>query len=109
MNKYSPLEDRVLVRVIKKTEPETSESGIILDTMKKEVTEAEVYSVGAGRYAGETGNFIPTVLSAGDIVLIGVNGGMPVDIPTEDGKKEEMKLLREGDVLMLIGRKEKTT
>lgn len=106
MTTYSPLEDRLLVRVIKKTEPEKTESGIITDMGKKEVTEAEVYAIGIGRYATETGVFMPTALHKGDTVLVGIKSGMPIDIPLEDGTKVEMKLMRESDVLALIKKKE---
>jgi len=41
------------------------------------------------------------MLHAGDIVLYGANGGMPITIDGED-----FKLMRETDILMLLGRKE---
>lgn len=116
MTRYTPLEDRVLVIPIKEKvdvsedglqTKGTTEGGILIAaTIKRETQEAEVYSVGLGRYANETGVFMSTVLAKGDIVLIGVNGGMPVEVPMEDGKKVEMKLMREGDVLALIKKKE---
>lgn len=107
MTNFSPLEDRLLVRPIKKNEVEKTEGGIIIpDSAKKEVAEGEVFSVGPGRYAYESGVFIPTWLHKGDIVLYGKNQGMPIDIPGEDGKREEMRLLRESDVLLLISKKQ---
>lgn len=99
---YQPLEDRVVVRPIKSAEPAKTAAGIITETIKKETLEAEVLAVGAGRYAPENGQFIPTVLIQGDVVLIGANNGMPLDIPGEDGLNMECKLMREGDVLCLI-------
>ena len=104
---YQPLEDRVLIKPIKKTEPETTASGILIDMKKKEVAEGEVIAVGSGRYAGETGQFMPTVLAKGDIVLYGINQGMKIDIPNEKNIAEEHIVLREGDVLFLIARSEK--
>lgn len=105
---YQPLEDRVLIKPIKKTESEITASGIITDMKKKEVTEGEVVAVGGGRYAGETGVFMPTVLAKGDIVLYGINQGMKIDIPNAEGIIEEHIVIREGDVLFLISRKENT-
>lgn len=101
---YSPLEDRLLVRPIQEKEQETTDGGILIPvTVKKETAKGEVVAVGAGRYAGETGVFIPNVLNAGDIVLYGINQGMDLQV-----EKETLRLLRESDVLMLIGRKENT-
>lgn len=99
---FQPLEDRVLVKPIKNTESEKSESGIILDMVKKEVGEGVVHAAGHGRYAGETGTFIPTILAKGDVVLYGIHTGMPLDVPDEDGKKTEMRLMRESDILLVI-------
>lgn len=99
---YTPLEDRVLINPIKKTESEKSEAGIILDHVKKEVGEGVVFAVGEGRFAIETGVPIPNFLRKGDIVLYGLNNGMELPIEDETGKKVEMKLMREADVLMLI-------
>ncbi len=106
---YEPLEDRILVKPIKKTEPETTASGLIVDMKKKEVLEGEVLNVGIGRHAYETGHFIPTVLRKGDIVLYGINQGMPIEVPNESGSKDECVVMREGDVLFLISRKEEVT
>jgi len=106
MEYYQCLEDRVLIKPIIKKEVEKTEGGIILDMLKKETAEGEVINVGVGKYAPETGVFIPTVLGKGDIVLYGIHAGMPLDIPNEEGKKEECKLMREGDVLCLIKKKE---
>jgi len=106
MTSYSPLEDRVLIKPIKKTEPETTEAGLIIDMQKKEVGEGVVYAVGNGRYASETGVFMENVLRKGDIVLYALNAGMTLDVPDEDGKKVEMKLMRESDILLLIKKSE---
>lgn len=106
MDKFSPLEDRVLVKPIKQTEEEKTAGGIIVaPTVKKETSEGIVVSVGLGYAARETGVFVPTVLGAGDKVLYGASAGMPIEIPNEDGVKEEYVLMREGDVLMLISKK----
>jgi co-chaperonin GroES (HSP10) len=98
---YEPLEDRVLIREVKKTEPEKTAGGIITDMVKKEVKEGEVVAVGQGYTARDTGTFIPTILHKGDIVLYGINAGMPIEIQNGNGK-EECRLMRESDVLCLL-------
>lgn len=103
---FQPLEDRVLIKPIKKTEPEKTEAGIILDMKKKEVGEGIVHAVGNGRFASETGAFMENVLRKGDIVLYGLNVGMALDVPNGDGEKTEMRLMRESDVLLLIKKSE---
>jgi len=104
---FSPLEDRVLILPIKQTEVEKTSGGIIIaDTVKKEVMEGIVVAVGVGRYAYETGVWIPTVLGVGDKILCGTNQGMAIEVPNENGGKDECRLMREGDVLLLISKKE---
>lgn len=98
MKKYEPLEDRVLLRPHKAEEGQKTEGGIILDTVKKETQEATVVSVGLGRYAGETGVFMPTVLCPGDLVLIPDGYGMNIDTDSEKG----LRLVREGDIIMRL-------
>lgn len=103
---YSPLEDRLLIRPIKSEEEEKTEGGLFVPvTVKKDVLRGEVYAAGNGVYARETGALIPCFLSKGDTVLFGAEAGMPIPIDTENGK-EEMRLIREGDVLILISRKD---
>jgi len=98
---YQPLEDRVLINPIKKTEEEKTESGLI-SIAKKEVGEGIVHAVGNGRFATETGVFMDNVLRKGDLVLYGINGGMPLDVEDDSGKKVEMRLFRESDILGII-------
>lgn len=101
MEKLTPLEDRILVRPIIKTN-EVTEGGIIIpETHKKEVMEGEVVAAGAGRYAMETGTFIPNALFPGDKVLFGATQGMAISVGGE-----ELRIMREGDCLLKLGRKE---
>jgi len=99
---YQPLEDRVLIKPIKNTEPEKTESGIITEMAKKETAEGMVVASGEGFVARDTGVLVGNVLKKGDVVLYGLNAGMPLDIPREGGGKDECRLMREGDVLALI-------
>lgn len=99
---FDPLEDRILVKPIKSAEPEKTASGIITDTIKKDTAEGVVVAAGQGYIARDTGTPVSTVLRKGDVVLFGVNAGMPLDVPNEDGGKDECRLMREGDILCLI-------
>lgn len=107
MNQISPLEDRVLVRPFKSTEDEKTEGGLFVPVnVKKDVMRGEVFAAGIGRYAAETGVFMPTMVAKGDIVLFAATQGMDVPIDTENGR-EEMRIMREGDILILVSRKDK--
>lgn len=100
-NKYSPLEDRVLVKPNTPTAQEKTDGGIIIpDTVRKIISEGTVAEVGAGRYAPETGMFIPTVLGKGDTVVYGAEAGVPITID-----KIEYKLMRESDILICSPKK----
>lgn len=103
--KYIPLEDRCLIRTIKKNELTITDSGIIIpDTSKKDVSEGFVVEAGPGKYATETGVFIPCMLKKGDKVLYGSGQGLEIEIVT-DGVKEVVKVMREGDCLMIVEEK----
>lgn len=102
---FEPLEDRCLIKPIKSKEPEVTAGGIITDTIKKEIRQGEVVAVGPGRYAGETGNFMPTILHKGDLVIIGAESGLPIPVPNENGGVDECVILREGDVLIFVSKK----
>lgn len=105
--KYSPLEDRLLIRPIKQTELQKTEGGIIDPNVKlKPVSKGEVVSVGQGYTARDTGVFVPTVLAKGDLILYGTGAGMEIEIDKEDGTgKETVIIMREGDCFLLISKK----
>jgi len=104
--KFQPLEDRCLVKPVKETELKTTQGGLYIPTTaKKEVAEGTVVATGPGRYASENGAFIPCMLNKGDKVLYGINQGILIEIDDEDGKKQEVKIMREGDVLLVISKK----
>lgn len=101
-NKYQPLEDRCLVRENKKVENEVTEGGLIVpDSVSRKIREGEIYAIGGGRYATESGAFMPTVLAKGDVVLFGENTGTPLTLETENGR-EDLLLFRESDILLLV-------
>jgi chaperonin GroES len=98
---FVPLEDKVLVRLIKSTAIETTEAGIITDTIKKLTRNGEVVAVGAGRYAMESGVFMPNVLHEGDVVIFGDSIGLEIKVNGED-----LLLMREGDILLASPKKQ---
>lgn len=100
---YSPLENRLLVRPFKEVDEKT-ESGLFIPVnVKKDVLKGEVYAAGVGKYAGESGVFLPCALNKGDVVLFGASAGMEIPVETDNGR-EEMRLMREDDVLILISK-----
>jgi len=91
-----PLDDRV---VVQPTEAEsTTAGGIVLpDSAKEKPQRGTVVAVGPGKLLdsgarGELG------VAVGDVVIYGKYGGSEIEI---DG--EEMKILRESDILAKIG------
>ena len=108
MNNYECLEDRVLIRPIKKTDLIKTDGGIIdPNVRKKAVSEGIVVSVGEGRRANDTGELMATVLHEGDVILYPTNQENYITIETENGK-EEVLLMRESDVILVISKKSDT-
>lgn len=106
--RLEPTGDRILIRPIKKTEEEKTEGGILVPTtVKKETAEGEVIAAGAGRYASESGVFMPNEIKVGDLVLYGAERGLAIEVDKDGGGKEVCLLMPEGDILGIIGRKEK--
>jgi co-chaperonin GroES (HSP10) len=101
MNIYIPIEDRVLLKEIKRTELEKTEEGIIISDLAQKTSEAIVASVGPGRYATETGVFMPTSLGKNDTVLIAKGSGLPLTLDIGNGR-EDFLLMREADILLFI-------
>ena len=94
--KVSPLADRVVVKPLE--ESETMRGGLYIpDTAKEKPQQGEIIAVGPGRF-DEKGNRLPMDVKAGDKVLYGKYSGTEV---TVDG--EQMLILRESDVLAVIG------
>jgi chaperonin GroES len=101
-SRIRPLHDRLLVRRIE--QPEQVRGGIVIpDTAKEKPQEAEVIAVGPGKL-DEEGCRMPMDVRPGDRVLIGKYAGTDVKIADED-----LVILREEDVLALIGRQRKSS
>ena len=93
--KFTPLQDRVVVRRIK--EEEKTPGGIIIpDTAKEKPSEGEVIAVGPGA-RNDKGDIVPVEVKAGDRVLFGKWSGTEVKI---DG--QELLIMKESDIMGII-------
>ncbi|MGA9252136.1 MAG: co-chaperone GroES [Roseobacter sp.] len=92
---FTPLHDRVLVRLIESDE-KTSGGLIIPDTAKEKPQEGEVVSVGAGA-KDDAGARIAMDVKAGDKILFGKWSGTEIKI---DG--EELMIMKESDILGIM-------
>jgi len=91
-----PLDDRVVVQP--QEAEETTAGGIVLpDAAREKPQRGTVVAVGPGRLL-DNGNRGELSVSVGDTVIYGKYGGSEIEI---DG--EEMKILRESDILAKIG------
>ena len=98
--KIRPLQDRVLVRRVE--EEEKTAGGIIIpDTAKEKPQEGLVIATGKGKVRDD-GSVTPLDVKQGDRILFGKYAGMDV---TLDG--EEYAILREDDVLAVVGSSKK--
>jgi len=90
--RLQPLDDRIVVRPIKKEE--MTKGGIILpDTAKEKPQEGEVIAVGPGKLT-EDGNRIEMDIKKGDKVMYAKFSGTEIKLDNED-----LLIMREGDVL----------
>jgi len=91
-----PLDDRVVVQP--QEAEETTAGGIVLpDAAREKPQRGTVVAVGPGRLL-DNGNRGELSVAVGDTVIYGKYGGSEIEI---DG--EEMKILRESDILAKIG------
>ncbi|MCM2374585.1 co-chaperone GroES [Aporhodopirellula aestuarii] len=91
-----PLDDRVIVRP--NEAEETTAGGIVLpDSAREKPQRGTVVAVGPGKLL-DSGNRGELSVAVGDVVIYGKYGGSEVEV---DG--EEMKILRESDILAKIG------
>jgi chaperonin GroES len=93
-----PLDDRIVVRPLE-AEEKTAGGILLPDTAKEKPQRAKVLAVGEGRVTDE-GKRIPLTVKAGDEILYGKYSGTEVK-----WQGEELKILRENEVLALIERK----
>ena len=90
--KFSPLHDRVLIKVLE-GEEKTAGGIIIPDTAKEKPQEGEIVAIGSGART-EDGKIIPMDVKVGDKVLFGKWSGTEVKI---DGV--EYSIMKEADIM----------
>ncbi|MFG0287660.1 MAG: co-chaperone GroES [Rhodopirellula sp. JB044] len=91
-----PLDDRVIVQP--NEAEETTAGGIVLpDSAREKPQRGTVVAVGPGKLL-DSGNRGELSVAVGDVVIYGKYGGSEIEV---DG--EEMKILRESDILAKIG------
>ena len=90
---YQPLNDYVLVKVIK--EEEKTKGGLYKPESNKEQMKGEVLAVGNGIFT-TTGTSIPMIIRTSDMVIV-PNTGVQLKL---DGEK--LNLYREQEILMKI-------
>ena len=92
-----PIGDRI---VLKQADALTKTKGgiFIPDNVKEKPTEGEVLAVGDGR-VNEAGILVPVSVKVGATVLFNKFAGQPVTL-----SGEEFVLIREGDILGVLGR-----
>ena len=94
-SKIQPLADRILVKRLDDEEEQKVGGIIIPDTAKEKPQEAEVVSVGPGRF--EDGKRVALEVKKGDKVLIGKYSGTEVKI-----NGDEHLIMREDDILAIV-------
>ena len=93
-----PLDDRIVVRSLE-AEEKTAGGTLLPDTAKEKPQKAKVLAVGAGRLNDE-GKRLPLDVKVGDVVLYGKYSGTDVK-----WNGEEVKILRESEILAVIEEK----
>ena len=94
--KIEPLDDRIVVQQMEAEE--MTKGGIVLpDTAKEKPQQGKVIAVGPGRVL-DTGERAKPAVKKGDVVVYAKYGGTEIEV---DGK--EYKILRESDVLAIVG------
>ena len=92
-----PLDDRVVVRPLEAEE--RTAGGIVLpDAAKEKPQRGTVTAVGPGRLL-DSGERVAVSVKVGDEVLFGKYGGSDIEV-----EGEELKILRESDILAKIDR-----
>ena len=90
-----PLYDRIVVRPIE-AEEKTAGGILLPDTAKEKPQRAKVLAVGEGDLTKD-GKRVPLTIQAGDEILYGKYAGTEIK-----WQGEELKILRENEVLALI-------
>ncbi len=92
-----PLDDRIVVQPIE-ADQQTAGGILLPETAKEKPQRARVIAVGEGRRA-DSGSRVPLTVASGDTILYGKYAGTDIKF---DG--EEYKILRESEVLAILGK-----
>tara|TARA_B100000287_G_scaffold254960_1_gene239640 strand:+ start:124 stop:426 length:303 start_codon:yes stop_codon:yes gene_type:complete len=97
--KLKPVNDKIVVRLLKKKEDEITESGIILpdSTTQNKLVEGDVIASSKGMYS-MTGEWIPMVVNVGDRVIFSNGVGQEYNL---DG--EEVLMISQNEILSVLG------
>lgn len=100
--KLRPLHDRIIVQRLE--EGEQHIGGIIIpDTAKEKPQQGKVLAVGNGK-VNDDGKRVPLDVRAGDLILFGKYSGQEIKL-----EGEEYLIMKEDDVLAVLGGKAKKT
>ena len=97
--KLKPVNDKVVVRQIKKKEDEITDSGIILpdSTTQSNLLEGDVIASSTGMYS-ITGEKIPMVVEVGDRIIFANGVGQEYNL-----NGEEVLILSQNEILSVVG------
>lgn len=96
--KFRPLQDRILIKRIEKTEERSTGGIIIPDSAKEKPQEGEVIAIGNGKRL-DNGQVQPMDVKVGDRVLFGKYSGSEVKL---DGESDEHLVLHEKEVFGIL-------
>lgn len=97
---FEPLFDLLLVKEEKKIDHDKTDTGLI-KIEKSPIRKGAVYAIGQGKYAPDTGTFMPTWLAKGDKIIFAPADYQEIDSDEEKG----LLLMREHNVLLKISEK----
>jgi len=97
--KLKPVNDKIVVKPIKRKQDEITESGIILPDSQgqSKLVEGDVMAASKGMYS-ITGEFIPMVVHVGDRILYTNGVGQEYNL---DG--EEVLVMSQNEILSILG------
>jgi chaperonin GroES len=100
MAKFTPLQDRILVRRVE--EAETTRGGIIIpDSAKEKPQQGEVIAVGPGK-TNDDGKVIPLTVKVGDRVYFGKYAGSETPRMYFESEGQDFVVMREEEVMGII-------
>jgi chaperonin GroES len=93
MNSFKPFADKLIVKVHPKKEK--TDSGLYIpDSAAQQLREGTIVDIGEGKYAEQTGVFMPTRLKAGQVVSFYEGVGLDMTV-----NEQEVVLMTESDII----------